>query len=110
VILGQVQPWLWQGLSFGELKGGWRVQWAKGKSKTWIRFLILIACLPVFRIGIAREPGCRFLPSNAGKKRIKSSPMIGTIINIVAVLVGGILGILFGARLPERIGKQLLQV
>ena len=29
--------------------------------------------------------------------------MTGTILNIITVLVGGVLGMLFGARLPERI-------
>jgi uncharacterized protein len=34
--------------------------------------------------------------------------MTGTIINIVAVLVGGGLGLLFGSRLPERLKKTVI--
>jgi uncharacterized membrane protein YqgA involved in biofilm formation len=34
--------------------------------------------------------------------------MTGTIINIAAVLVGGLLGLLFGARLPERIRQTVV--
>lgn len=34
--------------------------------------------------------------------------MTGTIINIVAVLVGGLLGLIFGARLPERIKQTVV--
>lgn len=34
--------------------------------------------------------------------------MTGTIINIVTVLIGGVLGILFGARLPERVRQTVI--
>ncbi len=34
--------------------------------------------------------------------------MIGTILNIVTVLIGGTLGMLFGARLPERIRQTVV--
>jgi uncharacterized membrane protein YqgA involved in biofilm formation len=34
--------------------------------------------------------------------------MIGTIINVVAVIVGGTLGTLFGARLPERLNQSVV--
>lgn len=34
--------------------------------------------------------------------------MTGTIINIIAVLVGGTLGLLFGARLPERLKATIV--
>ena len=34
--------------------------------------------------------------------------MTGTIINIFAILVGGTLGMLFGARLPERIRQTVI--
>ncbi|MBN2147930.1 MAG: DUF554 domain-containing protein [Anaerolineales bacterium] len=34
--------------------------------------------------------------------------MTGTIINIVTVLVGGMLGVLFGARLPERLRQTVI--
>ncbi len=34
--------------------------------------------------------------------------MTGTIINIIAILVGGTLGMLFGARLPERIRQTVI--
>ncbi len=36
--------------------------------------------------------------------------MAGTIINIIAIITGGILGLLFGARLPERIRESVLAV
>lgn len=34
--------------------------------------------------------------------------MTGTLINMITVLVGGILGILFGSRLPERVQRTIL--
>ena len=34
--------------------------------------------------------------------------MIGTLINVVAVLIGGGLGMLFGARLPEQLKKTVI--
>ena len=34
--------------------------------------------------------------------------MTGTIINVITVLIGGILGILFGSRLPERIRQTVI--
>ena len=34
--------------------------------------------------------------------------MVGTIINIIAVLLGGAVGILAGARLPERIRSTII--
>lgn len=34
--------------------------------------------------------------------------MIGTVINVAAILVGGTLGLLFGARLPERIRETVI--
>ena len=34
--------------------------------------------------------------------------MIGTIINIIAVLIGGSLGLLFGSRLPDRLKKTIV--
>ena len=34
--------------------------------------------------------------------------MTGTIINILTVLVGGILGLIFGARLPERVRQTVI--
>lgn len=34
--------------------------------------------------------------------------MTGTIINIIAVLVGGLIGIFFGSRLPERIRQTII--
>lgn len=34
--------------------------------------------------------------------------MIGTIINVIAILVGGALGLLFGARLPERLKDTVI--
>ena len=34
--------------------------------------------------------------------------MIGTIINVIAILVGGTLGIFFGARLPERLKATVI--
>lgn len=35
-------------------------------------------------------------------------PMLGTIINIITVLVGGTLGLLFGARFPERMSQTIV--
>ena len=34
--------------------------------------------------------------------------MTGTVINIITVLIGGTLGLLFGARLPERLKKTVV--
>ena len=34
--------------------------------------------------------------------------MIGTLINIVTVLIGGIIGLLFGSRLPERVRQSVV--
>jgi len=34
-------------------------------------------------------------------------PLIGTIINIIAIIVGGIIGLVFGSRLPERIRSTI---
>ena len=34
--------------------------------------------------------------------------MVGTILNIAAVLVGGVLGLLFGSRLPERVRQTVI--
>ncbi len=34
--------------------------------------------------------------------------MTGTVINVLAVLIGGVLGLLFGARLPERIHQTII--
>lgn len=34
-------------------------------------------------------------------------PMIGTIINIIAIIIGGIIGLMFGSRLPERIRSTI---
>ncbi len=34
--------------------------------------------------------------------------MTGTLINIVTVLIGGIIGILFGSRLPERVQRTII--
>jgi uncharacterized membrane protein YqgA involved in biofilm formation len=36
--------------------------------------------------------------------------MIGTLLNVALVLVGGGIGILFGARLPERLNKAVISV
>ena len=33
---------------------------------------------------------------------------IGTIINVITVLVGGVLGTLMGARLPERVRETIM--
>ena len=35
--------------------------------------------------------------------------MLGTIINIVAIILGGALGLLFGNTLPEKIKSTLIQ-
>jgi hypothetical protein len=34
-------------------------------------------------------------------------PMVGTIINIIAIIIGGIIGLLFGAKLPERMRSTI---
>ena len=34
--------------------------------------------------------------------------MTGTFINVAAILIGGILGLLFGNRLPERIRQTVI--
>ena len=34
--------------------------------------------------------------------------MTGTLINVIAILVGGSLGLLFGARLPERMKSSVV--
>lgn len=36
--------------------------------------------------------------------------MIGTIFNIITVVMGGLLGILFGAKLPERVREAVLSI
>ena len=34
--------------------------------------------------------------------------MIGTIINIIAILIGGSLGMIFGTRVPERVRQTVV--
>ncbi len=51
-------------------------------------------------------PPARPLPWQ--KTRWHSSPMTGTLINILTVLVGGTLGLLFGSRLPERLRQTVI--
>ncbi|MBV6397476.1 MAG: putative membrane protein YdfK [Anaerolineales bacterium] len=40
--------------------------------------------------------------------KIKGKPMTGTLLNIAAVLLGGTLGLLFGARIPERFKSTII--
>jgi uncharacterized protein len=40
--------------------------------------------------------------------RLENTYMTGTIINVIAVLLGGALGLLFGARLPERLKSTVI--
>ena len=42
------------------------------------------------------------------RARRHSPPMTGTLINILTVLVGGTLGLLFGSRLPERLRQTVI--
>src|SRR3970040_1015273 len=46
------------------------------------------------------------IPAQSGA--IERGGMVGTVINIIAVVVGGALGTLFGARLPERLRESVL--
>lgn len=35
--------------------------------------------------------------------------MLGTVVNTVAILIGGLLGLLFGQTLPDKIKKTVIQ-
>jgi uncharacterized membrane protein YqgA involved in biofilm formation len=48
------------------------------------------------------------MPPAGARPWQKSDPMTGTIINIFTVLAGGTLGLLFGARLPERLKATVI--
>ena len=48
------------------------------------------------------------MPPVAAPPWQKNKPMTGTIINIITVLAGGTLGLLFGARLPERLKATVI--